>query len=278
APPPRPSPAGAVVGAITDRDHRPQQPLWERSPTATCQEHHMTDETTADQPEPQPRAPSWLPAFDWKGAVILILGVVALTIAHYHPDPLGLDQRYRLFSWHALNFLLLFVVPVLVIKFVFREPLGDYGLQLGDWRTWGKWLLLFLVVFIPCAAIASRLPDFAHYYPRYRAMLFDHRLVFASMAGWLVYFCAWEFFFRGFLLFGLGKRIGALAIFVQMLPFVMAHFPKPELESWAAVIAGVALGLMAWRGKSFVGTWLLHWLAATAMDLFVVFWPLLPPR
>jgi hypothetical protein len=236
----------------------------------------MADEPTNEAPEPEPARLSWLPTCDWKAAVILLLGIVVLTVVHYHPNPLHLDMRFRLFSWQGLNFLLLFVVPVLVIKLVFRESLRDYGLQLGDWRTWGKWLLLFLVVFLPCAVIASRLPEFHRYYPRYQPMLVNHWLVWVSMAGWLVYFCAWEFFFRGFMLFGLGKRIGALAIVVQMVPFVMAHFPKPELESWAAIIAGIALGLMAWRSRSFVGTWLLHWLAATAMDLFVVFWPLHP--
>ncbi len=236
----------------------------------------MTEEPLTEQPEPEAPTPSWLPAFDWKAAVILTLGIVVLTVVHYHPDPLRLGMQFRLFSWQGLNFLLLFLVPVVVIKFVFRESLADYGLQMGEWRVWGKWLLLFLAVFIPCAIIASRLPEFARYYPRYRPMLTNHWLIFASLGGWLVYFCAWEFFFRGFMLFGLGKRIGAVAIFVQMAPFVMAHFPKPELESWAAIIAGIALGLMAWRGRSFVGPWLLHWLAATAMDLFVVFWPLHP--
>jgi membrane protease YdiL (CAAX protease family) len=211
---------------------------------------------------------------DWKCAVLLLFAVAVLTFLHYHSSLITRQYSYALFGWHLLNFVLLLLVPVLIIKFVFRESLRDYGLTLGDWRTWGKWLLLFLVVFIPCAAIASRLPEFARYYPRYRPMLSNHWLIFASVGGWLVYFCAWEFFYRGFLLFGLGKRIGALAIFVQMIPFVMTHYPKPELESWAAIIAGVALGLMAWRSKSFVGPWLLHWLAATSMDLFVVFWPI----
>jgi uncharacterized protein len=236
----------------------------------------MTEDPLVEQPTPAPSRPAWLPDFDWKAAVILTLGVALLAIVTYHGNPLHLGERTQLFSWHVLNFLMLFVVPVLVIKLVFRESLRDYGLQCGDWREWGKWLLLFLVVFIPVAAIASRRPEFASYYPRYRPMLYDHRLVVLSMTGWLLYFFAWEFFFRGFMLFGLGKRIGALAIFVQMVPFVMAHFMKPELESWSAIIAGIALGLMAWRTRSFAGTWLVHWLSATVMDLFVVFWPLHP--
>jgi len=234
--------------------------------------------------------PAELAGLDWRAAFMLLLATACLTIVHYHGNPLGLDERYRLFSWHILNFLVLFIVPVLVIRFVFKEPVREYGLQKGEARLWGKWLLLLLALFIPIAAIASRLPDFAHFYPRYRPLVMPHRpllggpgmmpadprLIGLSMAGWLVYFWAWEFFFRGFLLFGLGKRIGPLAIFVQMMPFVMAHFPKLELETWAAIFAGIVLGIMAWQSKSFLGPWLLHWLAATSMDVFVVFWPLRP--
>lgn len=249
-------------------------------------------------PSAHPRTPAsaarlgreWLPAFEWKPAVVLLVSTAALAVVYYHPNVLRLDERYRLFSWHLLNFVLLFVLPALVVRFVFRERLSDYGFQLGEWRVWGKWLLLFVAVFIPIALIASRLPAFANFYPRYRPIVSyhrpllggytmlppDHRLILLSISGWLVYFFAWEFFFRGFMLFGLGRYIGALAIFVQMVPFAMAHFPKLEPEAWASVFAAVALGVMAWRSKSFVGPWLVHWLAATTMDLFVVFWPLHP--
>lgn len=212
--------------------------------------------------------------FDWKCAVILTLGTALLAVVHYHSRFPGLDEHHRLFAWFGLNFVALLLVPLLVIRFGFRERVSDFGLQLGDYREWGKYLLIFLAVMIPVAAIASRIPEFNDYYPRYRPMLDNHWLILPSMAGWLLYFMAWEFFFRGFMLFGLGKRLGALAIFIQMVPFTMAHFPKPELESFAAIIAGIALGIMAWRTKSFLGPWLLHWLAATSMDVFVVFWPL----
>jgi membrane protease YdiL (CAAX protease family) len=215
----------------------------------------------------------WFPAVDFKCAVILTLGVLLLLAVHYARFP-WLDDRYRLFAWFGLNVVLLLIVPLLVIRFVFKERVASYGFQMGDARLWGKYLGLFLLVFIPCALIASRLPQFADYYPRYHYARENHLLLIPSSLGWLAYFAAWEFFFRGFMTMGLGKRLGAIAIFIQMVPFTMAHFPKPELESLAAIIAGVALGLMAWKSKSFVGPWLLHWFAATTLDIFVVFWPL----
>lgn len=230
----------------------------------------MTDEK--DQAPTELREPLF-PPFDWKCAVILTLGVFMLLLVHY--TPFGwVPGRYQLFGWFGLNFLLLLIVPLLVIRFVFKEHPRDYGFQMGDVPLWGKYLGLFLLVFIPCAAIVSRLPQFNQFYPRYFYARENHLLMIPSILGWGVYFVAWEFFFRGFMLHGLGRRLGGIAIFIQMVPFTMAHFPKPELESVGAIIAGVALGLMAWRSKSFVGTWLLHWLAATALDVFVVFWPL----
>jgi uncharacterized protein len=227
----------------------------------------MIEEPTAPVKEP------WFPAVDWKSAVILTLGVLLLLVVHYTHFP-GVPDRYRLFAWFGLNVVLLLFVPLLVIRFVFKERPADYGFQMGEVRLWGKYLGLFLLVFIPCALIASRLPEFADYYPRYHYARENHVLLIYSSLGWLAYFAAWEFFFRGFMTMGLGKRLGAIAIFIQMVPFTMAHFPKPELESLAAIVAGIALGLMAWRSKSFVGPWLLHWFAATTMDVFVVFWPL----
>lgn len=239
---------------------------------------NLPDETKAP-PEPMCAAPACggycLPEWTWwREAVILLYSAVALALVYYHGRFGFLGERQQLFGWFGLNFLLLFVGPVALIRWGFRESLADYGLQRGDAKLWGKLLLLFLAVMIPTAALASRFPAFNNFYPRYFFARSEHWLIVPSMAGWLVYFLAWEFFFRGFLLFGLGKRLGPVAIFLQMVPFTMAHFPKPEAESFAAIIAGLALGLMAWRTKSCVGPWLLHWLAATSMDCFVVFWPL----
>jgi hypothetical protein len=216
----------------------------------------------------------WWPQFDWRSAVIYTLAALLLTVVYYHGRVSFLSTDYQLFGWHGLNFVLLFIVPALVIRLVFREPLRDYGLTVGHPDIWGKYLLLFVIVFIPLAALASRLPEFHSYYPRFMPARHNPWLLIPSAAGWLVYFWAWEFFFRGFLLHGLGKKVGAIAIFIQMVPFVLAHLGKPEAECYAAVLAGIALGLMAWRGRSFIGAWLVHWLAATTMDMFCVLWPL----
>ena len=207
-------------------------------------------------------------------ATALVICAAMLTVVHYHGMVQGLPQRWVLFGWFGVNVLCLLVVPCILIKFVWRRDLSEFGLQLGNWKWWGRIALAFIAVMVPVVALASRWPQFQSYYPRYPWARLEPISFVTSELGWLAYFFAWEFFFRGFLLSTLAPRLGTVAIFVQMIPFVMTHFPKPEAEAASAIVAGIALGYMAYYGRSFVGTWLLHWLVAAFMDAMVVLWPL----
>jgi membrane protease YdiL (CAAX protease family) len=93
------------------------------------------------------------------------------------------------------------------------------------------------------------------------------------------YFFCWEFFFRGFLLFGLAKLKfinQAGAVFVQALPFTLLHWSliqsasKPPLEIASAFFGGLILGALAVRAKSFFYGFLIHWIVALGLDMFFI--------
>jgi membrane protease YdiL (CAAX protease family) len=44
-----------------------------------------------------------------------------------------------------------------------------------------------------------------------------------------------------------------------MIPFALMHVWKPEIEQLSTVLGGVFFGILAWRTKSFLYGWLLHW-------------------
>ncbi len=232
----------------------------------------MSDQDGKQTSQYQPAGPV-VPGASLREAGGLLIGTVLLAIVYYHGHITALPPRAELFGWFGINFGVLFVVPALIITLIWKQSLRRYGLQWGRAGAWTNYLLLYALVLVPVLIIASRIPVFQQYYPRYQWAKTDVSALLLSIGGWGVYFFAWEFFFRGFLLNLLAPRYGAFAIVVQTVPFVMMHFPKPELECFAALVAGLALGLMAYRGKSFMGAWLLHWGAATAMDLLVIFWP-----
>ena len=86
-----------------------------------------------------------------------------------------------------------------------------------------------------------------------------------------LFFIFWEFFFRGYMLFSLEKRTGFLiANAIQTVAFTFMHLGKPELEVYSALAGGLIIGWFAWRSKSFLPAFFIHWGIQTMMDMLAV--------
>ena len=77
----------------------------------------------------------------------------------------------------------------------------------------------------------------------------------------------WEFFFRGWILFAYTRKFGHEALWLQAVPFALAHISKPEVETLSTIFGGFAFGWVAWRTKSFVYPFLIHWFIGTFIIL-----------
>jgi len=80
-------------------------------------------------------------------------------------------------------------------------------------------------------------------------------------------FISGESFWRGYILFGLERKLGYSAIFVMLFPYVMSHYGKPFAETIGAIFAGTVLGYLALRHRSFWLGVITHWGVAIWMDL-----------
>ena len=58
-------------------------------------------------------------------------------------------------------------------------------------------------------------------------------------------------------------EFGAEALWLQAVPFAIAHIGKPEIETLSTIFGGFAFGWVAWRTRSFVYPFLIHWYIAT---------------
>ncbi|HIE52940.1 MAG TPA: CPBP family intramembrane metalloprotease [Armatimonadetes bacterium] len=212
----------------------------------------------------------------WGKALLLLIAAGGLALATGH-GVAGLNfllrPEYERIGWFLLSFGWLFVPAVAFVLTVLPGGLSEYGFTWGRVRFWlpvgGLWAgLMAGIIFL-----ASRWTSFATYYPMYRQ---SYPGYVPQRDGWGfflsyewaygLYFFAWEFFFRGFLLFGLERHYRAQAILLQMVPFALMHIGKPTGEVFSSVIAGLALGWLALRGRSFVPCFLLHWACAAFMD------------
>jgi len=170
-------------------------------------------------------------------------------------------------------FLLMGIIPLLIILFVFKEPLKIYGMTLGDWRK-GLPLALGLTIIIAIFLLlpSSQTPDFRNAYPFDKTAgesIFSF-IRFELLRG-LIFYTAWEFFFRGFMLFGLRKYVGDwLAICIQTIPSCLWHIGLPIGEILSSILAGVLFGMIAIRTKSIFWVFLLHYFIGLFLDFFIV--------
>jgi membrane protease YdiL (CAAX protease family) len=177
-------------------------------------------------------------------------------------------QLNRLQWWSAVSLLSYVVVPMLLVRLVFRERLRDYGLKLGSVFADFWVYAVMMAVAWPAIYWASDRPRFLETYPFYR--LRPGEGAWPNLVYWEVLytsqFFAVEFLFRGFLVHGLKHRFGAYAIFVMMVPYCMLHFTKPLPETLASILGAVALGFMSLRTRSiWMGT-AIHVTVAWSMD------------
>jgi membrane protease YdiL (CAAX protease family) len=238
---------------------------------------------------------------DWKVPIVLVTAAISLSLLHYDViswtlgwlgdglSGLGLQalvDRIDKLLYHPTNDRInhftnwcvdcvgcYLVIPWLVVRFAFRQRARDYGVKLTDaFADWWIYLVM-LILMVPMVLLASTNAHFLQTYPFYR--LEPNEPLWPFFWRWellyaVQFFCL-EFFFRGFLVHGLKHRFGAYAIFAMVVPYCMIHFGKPLPETFASIIAGIALGFMSLKTRSiWLGT-AIHVSVALGMD-FASLW------
>lgn len=175
----------------------------------------------------------------------------------------------HLVFWVMVIDIFYFLVPVVFIKLVLKEKLSDYGLNTGTEKHGIKLYLLMLCFMIPLVLFFSGTQSFQDRYPFYNVpqgeplwpRFWTWELVYFSQ-----FFCL-EFFFRGFMVNGLKKKLGIYSVFVMTIPYCMIHFGKPMPETIAAIAAGIVLGTLSFRNNSIFLGFFLHISVAISMDI-----------
>ena len=188
--------------------------------------------------------------FDWKIVTITIASTLLLMVDSYHQiTPYKYIDRVILYL----------VVPLVVILVLFRENPREYGFTLGDWKAGLVITALGILFMAPVIYFLGHGDETmkAYYKPWLNGLPWT---TFIDLIGW-------EFFFRGWILFGYARKFGPEALWLQAVPFALVHIGKPEVETLSTIFGGFAFGWVAWRTRSFVWPFLIHWFIATFIIL-----------
>ncbi|OGU73836.1 MAG: hypothetical protein A2V93_09755 [Ignavibacteria bacterium RBG_16_34_14] len=172
--------------------------------------------------------------------------------------------------WFIGDFFSYFIFPLLIVRFLIKERIRDYGISFGDYKAGIKITVIFLVIMLPLVWIASSLPEFNKTYPHLTSAKYSWKVFLLFETGMLIYMFSWEFIWRGFMLFGLKEKFGYYSVLIQMIPFLILHNGKPAPETFGAIIAGLALGILALRTNSILYCVLTHMSVMFSIDLISV--------
>lgn len=223
---------------------------------------------------------------DLKFYVLLLSAPLLLTLYRYHGYAEYFGRYFQGLTTHplfdfyahlwqfAIFFILMFIIPVILVKYFFKESLAQYGFGLGDIKFGSivTVIALFLLV-VPLIYSGSKMADVRLEYPLAKILLERHDLIFFYESAYVIfYYIAWEFFFRGFLLFGLKDRFGTFnAVLIQTISSCLIHIGKPEGEIIGSIIVGIIFGAIALRTRSIWYVFILHAAMGVLTDLFIIY-------
>lgn len=193
---------------------------------------------------------------NWYNEIVVICFATLFMILHSYRE---------IENFWISSFIYFGIFPVLTILIFLRKNPLDFGLRLGNYRLWLPYVLIFLAIAIPILYFTSDMSSVQGYYRSGRN--FD-LLKYALQMG--VYMLGWEFLFRGFMLFGLKEKFKEGSIIIQMIPFVLLHFGKPEIETISTIFTGLLWGYICYRGKSFWPAYIMHMVVNISNKAFVL--------
>jgi membrane protease YdiL (CAAX protease family) len=175
---------------------------------------------------------------------------------------------------YLTGFTLLVVVPLVLIRYRFKEPFRAYGLGLGDVRLGLLFMFGFIALTLVPFYLTAKNPAMWSEYPLlFRGMTDAQIKAQFSWSSFVTYelmyalfFFVIEFIFRGYLLFGLEPQLGPLTVLIQLLPYCTWHLAKPLPELIPTPIWGLAVAAITLRVRSLYYIFVAHWLLNVFLD------------
>jgi len=181
------------------------------------------------------RVPTLATAFLLLACVLLLLDRNYDVLPRFGPiDPRSLRNQ-------GLERVVLFGLLPLAVLLMLREDPRRYGLGRGDVRRALLLGGLATAVTVPAIALLAAVPALRDWYGPSMTTVPD-----VALTG-VLDLVPTEFLLRGFLMFALLRAVGPFGVVVALVPFVMVHIGKPDLEALSTLGGGLVFGWLNWR-------------------------------
>lgn len=165
------------------------------------------------------------------------------------------------------------VVPLLIIASQ-KIDFQSVGLNFAHPGTSLKWILGLGAVVVTMNYFAAQTPDNLNMYPQIRVPApWPFSLKVTSALTWSAYLLAYEFMFRGFLLFScFGEVDKTLAIVINVSLYALVHLPKGWKETIGAIPLGIVLCLLTLQTGNIWIAFFVHVAMALSNEWWSLWW------
>jgi membrane protease YdiL (CAAX protease family) len=206
------------------------------------------------------RVPALATAFLLLACALLLLDRNYDVLPRFGPiDPRSLRNQ-------GIERLVLFGLVPLGILLALREDPRRYGLGRGDLRRAVLLGGMATGLTVPVIALIAASPALRDWYGPSMTTVPDVLLTN------VVELVPTEFLLRGFLLFALVRAVGPFGVVVAVVPFVMVHIGKPDLEAFSTLGGGLVFGWLNWRTGSIWASAAYHVVIQTTVVVAAAAW------
>ena len=212
---------------------------------------------------------TWNPA-DLPPVGVLMTATFAYALCFYFSQTSDTTPS-ALFRQRIIGFGFLGLLPLLADVLWIPGTLAEHGLALGGAAIGAPAVAVLYAILAPVLFIACRQPMQLALYPEIRLPLdqWNTPLIARNTATWALYLLAYEWLFRGFLLFPLVAAWGlwpGLSVMIGL--YVIVHLDKAPSEAFSCFPMGVVFGLLALETGSIFWPWILHIGIAVGSEMF----------
>jgi hypothetical protein len=210
-------------------------------------------------------------SFIYKNSELLVSSLVVLVCLFlYIFFPVDKESLGQLLT---KNIFFLIIVPALYTKLILKKNLSDFGLNIKNKKTglvWGAFLLAVSTLFYYLMFSYTSLPK-KYFLPQNVTSQFTFFLLYELVFMNILLF-AYEFFFRGFVLFLFSGKIGYWAILVQMTIFILISSLVNGFfwQFSAPIFLSLANGILSYRNKSFLFSYFASLLFIIIMNSYII--------
>jgi membrane protease YdiL (CAAX protease family) len=133
-------------------------------------------------------------------------------------------------------------------------------------------VLVVISLIVITAGFSAKKEDIYNRIPHMRLSRWGFKDILTSIGGWALYLLAYEFIFRGLLLFSTAAAFGVWsAIGINLLLYSFFHIPNGKKEVLASIPFGLLLCIFSLLTGSFWLAFLFHLVLSSSTEVFSIY-------